>query len=81
MITLSLAALLQTPAAEAAAREGLSTFALIFMLLSMAAVTTLTVWCFTKILSGKAHFDPDGTGPAHAPVPGEADQARAPRRP
>lgn len=80
MIILSLAVLFQSPAAEAAAREGLSTFALGFMLLSMAAVITLTVWCFTKILSGRTHFDPDGTGPAHSPVRGEVDQANAPRR-
>lgn len=48
-------------------------FSWVFMLTSMGAVTTLAVWCFTRILGGKAHFDPDGTGPAHAPVKGEAD--------
>ncbi|HEV2130648.1 MAG TPA: hypothetical protein VGR27_06075 [Longimicrobiaceae bacterium] len=79
-MNLLLALFVQTTAAEAAAREGLSTFALTFMLLSMAAVTALTVWCYAKILSGKTHFDPDGTGPAHSPVPGEADSTRGPRR-
>jgi hypothetical protein len=53
--------------------------ALAFMLISMGAVTSLTVWCFVRILSGRKHFDPDGTGPAHAPVPGEVEKAK--RRP
>lgn len=48
-------------------------FSWVFMLTSMGAVTALAVWCFTRILTGKAHFDPDGTGPARAPVKGEAD--------
>lgn len=48
-------------------------FSWIFMLTSMGAVTWLAVWCYSRILRGKEHFDPDGTGPAHSPVPGEAD--------
>jgi hypothetical protein len=52
----------------------LGTGALAFMLISMAAVTTLTAWCFTRIVRGRRHFDPDGTGPAHSPVPGEVDR-------
>lgn len=51
----------------------MDTFSWVFMLTSMGAVTTLAVWCYTKILRGKAHFDPDGTGPARPPVKGEAD--------
>lgn len=44
-----------------------------FMLVSMGAVTALTLWCFSRILKGKRHFDPDGTGPAHSPVPGSVE--------
>ena len=64
--------LLQSSAAERAA-GGLTTLSLAFMLLSMGAVTTLTAWCFMRILSTKKHFDPDGTGPARPPVAGEED--------
>jgi hypothetical protein len=60
------------PPAEAA--EGLSTFALFFMLLSMGAVIALTSWCFWRILRTRDHFDPDGTGPAQPPVPGKVDR-------
>lgn len=49
-------------------------FSWVFMLVSMGAVTTLTAYCFNRILRGKRHFDPDGTGPAHPPVPGRADR-------
>ena len=54
--------------------QSLSTNALIFMLTSMAAVTALAGWCFFRILSGKEHFDPDGTGPAKPPVAGEVER-------
>lgn len=47
-----------------------------FMLVSMGAVTALTVWCFSRILKGKRHFDPDGTGPAHSPVQGSVEGGR-----
>lgn len=49
-------------------------FSWVFMLLSMGAVTLLAAWCFTRILRGKRHFDPDGTGPDVPPVPGRADR-------
>ena len=49
-------------------------FSWLFMLVSMGGVTWLTIWSFSRILRGKAHFDPDGTGPAHAPVQGRHDQ-------
>jgi hypothetical protein len=52
--------------------------ALAFMLISMAAVTALTAWCFFRIVRGRRHFDPDGTGPAHAPVPGEVERSNEP---
>jgi len=66
-------ALLQT-AAEASAAEGIGPFALLFMIASMGAVTTLAAWCFWRILSTRSHFDPDGTGPAHSPVPGAVER-------
>jgi hypothetical protein len=49
-------------------------FSWIFMLVSLGAVTTLTVWSFSRILRGKRHFDPDGTGPASPPVKGRLEQ-------
>ncbi len=72
-------ALLQT-SAEARAAGGLGPFAWVFMLVSMGAVTTLTAWCFYRVLSTRDHFDPDGTGPAHAPVPGEIEQKKRRKR-
>jgi hypothetical protein len=48
-------------------------FSWVFMLASMGAVSLLTAWCFTRILRGKAHFDPDGTGPATPPIHGRVD--------
>lgn len=53
--------------------EGISSGALAFMLITMAMVIALVVWCFVRILTTKEHFDPDGTGPAHPPVPGRED--------
>lgn len=53
----------------------MTTGALVFMLFCMAAVTGLVAWCFARIMSTKDHFDPDGTGPAHPPVPGREDGA------
>jgi hypothetical protein len=55
-------------------QQGIGPLALTFMVISMGAVTLLTAWCFFRILGGRRHFDPDGTGPAHAPVPGELDR-------
>jgi hypothetical protein len=49
-------------------------FSWIFMLTSMGAVTALTIWCYSRILRGKKHFDPDGTGPAHPPVKGRVER-------
>jgi hypothetical protein len=49
-------------------------FSWIFMLVSLGAVTMLTTWSFSRILRGKRHFDPDGTGPASPPVKGKAEQ-------
>lgn len=69
---IALALLLQvTP--ETRAAGGLDAFAWAFMLISMGAVTLLAAWCFWRILRGKEHFDPDGTGPAHSPVEGRVD--------
>ncbi len=67
--------LLQEPTAHfEAAQQGIGPYALTFMLVSMGAVTALTAWCYYRILSTRTHFDPDGTGPAHAPVPGEVER-------
>lgn len=71
MTTLTMVALAQATVPDVP-RE-LPGGALAFMLLSMAAVTFLTVWCFMRILGGRKHFDPDGTGPARPPVPGEVE--------
>lgn len=60
-------------AAAPGARQGLTVFSWSFMLLSIGAVTVLTAWCFSRVLGGRAHFDPDGTGPARPPVSGSAD--------
>ena len=73
MLNLALLLLQEVVTPETRAARGLDPFALTFMLTSMLAVTALTVWCFTRILRGKKHFDPDGTGPAHAPVPGRVE--------
>ena len=43
--------------------------AIVFMLLSWAAVLGLVGWAFYRILTHKRHFDPDGTGPASPPEP------------
>jgi len=51
----------------------MSTGALIFMLVAWAFVLGLMSWSFSRILSGKKHFDPDGIGPAEPPVAGRAD--------
>lgn len=49
--------------------DGLTPFALAFMLVSMGTVTLLMIWCFWRILSG------DAAGGAAAPgVPAEEDR-------
>jgi hypothetical protein len=60
----------------AAAEQGIGPFALVFMIVSMGAVTALAAWCFWRILATRRHFDPDGTGPAHAPVPGAVERQK-----
>ena len=64
-------ALLQAVTPESRAAGGMDAFSWTFMLVSMASVSALTFWCFWRILRGREHFDPDGTGPAHTPVQGE----------
>ncbi|HEX7090357.1 MAG TPA: hypothetical protein VF192_09475 [Longimicrobiales bacterium] len=59
---------------EAAPALELTAGALVFMLGAMGAVTALAGWCFARILKGRRHFDPDGTGPAHSPVRGTAER-------
>lgn len=65
--------LLQESSAVERAAGGLNALSLAFMLVSMGAVTALAAWCYSRILRRKEHFDPDGTGPARAPVSGSAD--------
>jgi hypothetical protein len=73
MSVATIALVLLQSSAEARAAGGLGPFAWVFMLGSIGAVTTLTAWCFYRVLSTKDHFDPDGTGPAHSPVPGQVE--------
>ena len=46
----------------------MTTGAIIFMLVSWVFVLGLTSWAFYRLLTHKAHHDPDGIGPA---VPAE----------
>jgi hypothetical protein len=78
-MTAAVLVLIQALAPEAE-RTVLGPGALAFMLVSMGAVTLLTGWCFLKILRGQRHFDPDGTGPAHSPEPGELEKPPRDRR-
>ena len=48
--------------------------AIIFMAASWTMVLGLFFWSFRRILTTKAHHDPDGTGPAEPPVPGRAER-------
>jgi hypothetical protein len=66
--------LIQPAAETGAAAPGIGAGALAFMVLSMGAVTALTVWCFYRVLTTRRHFDPDGTGPAWPPVAGEVER-------
>lgn len=74
MIRIAIVAILLQEPAESVAAEGLTTFSISFMLISMTLVTGLTIWAFSRILRTKRHFDPDGTGPARPPVAGEEDR-------
>lgn len=47
--------------------SGLTTFALIFMLVSMGSVTLLTLYCFWRILTGDVE---DGAATASGPEEG-----------
>lgn len=71
---MTLALLLQGNQELVAEVVELDAFSWVFMIVSMGAVTTLTAWCFTRILRGRRHFDPDGIGPASPPVRGRMDR-------
>jgi hypothetical protein len=77
---IALVALQEVSEQVAIAQQGIGTYALVFMLLSMGAVTALTAWCYWRIMTTRRHFDPDGLGPAHSPVPGEVEKGRPPGR-
>jgi hypothetical protein len=74
MIVPAIAAVLVQSSAEARAAGGLNAFSLAFMLVSITAVSSLTAWCYWRILGGQKHFDPDGTGPAEPPVEGKVER-------
>lgn len=57
----------------------MTTGALIFFLLSWIFVLGLTGWAYSRILSGKQHFDPDGIGPAEPPVPSKVRDVPPPQ--
>ncbi|MEX0912457.1 MAG: hypothetical protein WD737_13400 [Gemmatimonadota bacterium] len=71
---MTIAATIQAAEAAGTSAPGIGPGALAFMLISMGLVTGLLAWCLTRVLGTKQHFDPDGTGPAQPPVPGEAEQ-------
>lgn len=72
-MSMTILALVQALDAAPGVQGGLTAGSLAFMLICMGAVAGLTAWCFSRILSTKDHFDPDGTGPAKTPVRGEKD--------
>lgn len=53
--------------------SGLTTFALVFMLVSMGSVTVLTVYCFWRILT-----EPGAAGGAAAAAPPSEERAGGP---
>jgi len=57
--------------------EGMSNFALLFMLFSMGAVTALAAWCFYRILKGGLRFDSQAAEPTDA---ARGDDPQAGRR-
>lgn len=63
-MTVLLAILQVQPAAE-----GMTTAAWIFMLTAWGLVIWLNIFAFRRILTTDRHFDPDGTGPEHSPMP------------
>lgn len=56
----------------------MSTGAMVFMALSWIFVLGLMAWAYSKILTTKQHFDPDGIGPEAPPVPPAAPQPPPP---
>lgn len=54
----------------------MSTGAIIFMTLSWAFVLGLMTWAFYRLLTHKAHHDPDGIGPASPPMPAAKGKAK-----
>lgn len=73
----TLLALMQVQEELVAEVVELDAFSWTLMLVSMGSVTLLTVWCFYRILTGRQHFDPDGTGPQSPPVPGRLESRKS----
>lgn len=46
-----------------------------FLALAWLAVLVLNLFAFRRILRTKRHFDPDGLGPEHTPVPPREEEA------
>ena len=78
MITTTLLALAVQAAGDAErVADGMSTFALLFMLFSMGAVTALAAWCFYRILKGGLRFESQESEPTE---PARGDDPQAGRR-
>jgi hypothetical protein len=69
----TLLALLQDDRLARIAEHGIGPWAILFMVVAMGSVASLTAWCYWRILRRPEHLDPDGTGPLDPPVPGEAE--------
>jgi uncharacterized membrane protein len=75
--TMILALVAQAAGETERAVEGISTFALLFMLFSMGAVTALAAWCFYRILKGGLRFESQESKPTDA---ARGDDPQAGRR-
>lgn len=53
--------------------ETMTPSAWVFLAVVWLAVVALNVFAFGRILRTREHFDPDGLGPEHPPVPPSQD--------
>jgi hypothetical protein len=54
---------------------GLTTFAAVFMLVSMGSVTLLMVWCFYRIMTEPGHGGPTDGDPGSGPTGAAGDRS------
>jgi hypothetical protein len=54
--------------------SGLTTFAAVFMFVSMGSVTFLMVWCFYRIMTEPGHGAPPSGPPDPGPPGGSSDR-------